>query len=37
MMKLDPYRADNPLVWSNQDQGTDKSGVWGRRASPANR
>ena len=29
MMKLDPHRADNPLVWSQQDEGADKSGVWG--------
>jgi outer membrane protein assembly factor BamB len=29
MMKLDPHRADNPLVWSQKDEGADKSGVWG--------
>jgi outer membrane protein assembly factor BamB len=29
MMKLDPHRADNPLVWSQKDEGGDKSGVWG--------
>jgi len=29
MMKLDPHRADNPLVWSHKDEGPDKSGVWG--------
>ncbi len=29
MMKLDPRRADNPLVWSQRDDGADKSGVWG--------
>jgi hypothetical protein len=29
MMKLDPSRPDNPLVWSLADNGTDKSGVWG--------
>src|SRR5215208_2081316 len=23
MMKLDPHRAENPLVWSKQDQGAD--------------
>jgi outer membrane protein assembly factor BamB len=29
MMKLDPRRPDNPLVWSQKDEGADKSGVWG--------
>jgi len=29
MMKLDPHRADNPLVWSQRDEGADKSGAWG--------
>ena len=29
MMKLDPHRADDPLVWSQHDAGADKSGVWG--------
>ena len=29
MMKLDPHRADNPLVWSQKDEGAGKSGVWG--------
>jgi PQQ-like domain len=29
MIKLDPRRADNPLVWSQKDEGADKSGVWG--------
>ncbi len=29
MMKLDPARPDNPLVWSQHDQGVAKAGVWG--------
>ena len=29
MMKLDPRRADNPLVWSQRDDGAGTSGVWG--------
>jgi outer membrane protein assembly factor BamB len=32
MMKLDPHRADNPVVWSQKDEGADKSGVWGTPA-----
>jgi hypothetical protein len=29
MMKLDPQRPDNPLVWSQKDTGAAKAGVWG--------
>jgi hypothetical protein len=29
MMKLDPHRSDNPLVWSQTDEGAEKAGVWG--------
>jgi hypothetical protein len=29
MWKLDPTRPDNPLVWSQHDDGIDKAGVWG--------
>jgi sugar lactone lactonase YvrE len=29
MMKLDPHRADNPLVRSQKDEGAEKAGVWG--------
>lgn len=29
MMKLDPSKPDNPLVWSHTDQGAEKAGVWG--------
>ncbi|MFM8862152.1 MAG: PQQ-binding-like beta-propeller repeat protein [Acidimicrobiia bacterium] len=32
MMKLDPSKPDNPLVWSIKDQGASKAGVW---ATPA--
>jgi hypothetical protein len=32
MMKLDPSKPDNPLVWSIKDQGGSKAGVW---ATPA--
>jgi outer membrane protein assembly factor BamB len=32
MMKLDPHRPDNPLVWSQRDDGAGKSGVWGTPA-----
>jgi len=32
MMKLDPRKPDNPLVWSHKDQHLPKSGIWG---SPA--
>jgi outer membrane protein assembly factor BamB len=29
MIKLDPRRPDNPLVWSQKDDDGDKAGVWG--------
>jgi hypothetical protein len=29
MLKLDPRQPDNPLVWSQKDNGQEKSGVWG--------
>ncbi len=29
MWKLNPAQPDNPLVWSQQDQGAEKAGVWG--------
>ncbi|MEZ5171235.1 MAG: PQQ-binding-like beta-propeller repeat protein [Acidimicrobiia bacterium] len=29
MMKLDPAKPDDPLVWSHTDQGAEKAGVWG--------
>ena len=32
MMKLDPSKPDNPLVWSLKDQGGSKAGIW---ATPA--
>lgn len=32
MIKLDPSKPDNPLVWSLKDQGGAKAGVW---ATPA--
>ena len=32
IMKLDPGRGGNPLVWSLPDQGADRAGVW---ATPA--
>ena len=32
MMKLDPTKPDDPLVWSLKDQGAGKAGVW---ATPA--
>ncbi len=32
MMKLDPTKPDNPLVWSLKDQGAGKAGIW---ATPA--
>jgi PQQ-like domain len=28
IMKLDPRKADNPLVWSIKDQGPSDAGVW---------
>lgn len=32
MMKLDPSKPDNPLVWSLPDQGQAKAGIWGTPA-----
>jgi PQQ-like domain len=32
MMKLDPSRPDNPIVWAQKDNGAEKSGVWGTPA-----
>lgn len=32
LMKLDPSRVDDPLVWSVDDQGFDKAGFWGTPA-----
>jgi len=32
MMKLDPGRTDNPLVWKLDDQGRIPAGVWGTPA-----
>lgn len=32
IMKLDPSRADDPLVWSLKDQVAEKAGVWGTPA-----
>ncbi len=32
MMKLDPAKPDDPLVWSLADQGQAKAGVWGTPA-----
>ncbi len=32
IMKLDPSRPDDPLVWSLADQDTEKDGVWGTPA-----
>ncbi len=32
IMKLDPTKPDNPLVWSIKDQGASKAGVWGTTA-----
>jgi WD40 repeat protein len=32
IMKLDPTKPDNPLVWSIKDQGASKAGVWGTSA-----
>ena len=32
IMKLDPSRPDDPLVWSLKDQVADKAGVWGTPA-----
>jgi hypothetical protein len=32
IMKLDPRRADDPLVWSVADQGPSVAGVWGTPA-----
>lgn len=29
IMKLDPRKPDDPLVWSVEDQGPGKQGVWG--------
>ena len=29
MWKLNPAQPDNPLVWSQHDEGTEKAGVWG--------
>ena len=29
MVKLNPAQPDNPLVWSNKDDGVDKAGVFG--------
>jgi hypothetical protein len=32
IMKLDPSKPDNPLVWSVKDQGGGKAGIWGTLA-----
>jgi len=32
IMKLDPTKPDDPLVWSVKDQGGGKTGVWGTPA-----
>jgi hypothetical protein len=32
IMKLDPTKPDNPLVWSIKDQGASKAGIWGTTA-----
>jgi hypothetical protein len=32
IMKLDPRKPDNPVVWSINDQGNGKFGVWGTPA-----
>jgi hypothetical protein len=32
IIKLDPTRPDDPLVWSVKDQGSGKQGVWGTLA-----
>ncbi len=32
IMKLDPSRPEDPLVWSLKDQGAEKAGVWGTPA-----
>jgi hypothetical protein len=32
IMKLDPRKPDDPLVWSVKDQGGGKAGVWGTLA-----
>ncbi len=29
MWKLNPAQPDNPLVWTQHDQGAEKAGVWG--------
>ncbi|MFC4042878.1 PQQ-binding-like beta-propeller repeat protein [Dactylosporangium siamense] len=32
MMKLDPSKPDNPVVWAVKDQGTKPAGIWGTPA-----
>lgn len=32
MLKLDPSKPDNPVVWAVKDQGTKPAGIWGTPA-----